>query len=72
MESDVIPALIVGDKQLIVTLCETISDKALDRGAQPGLTNSYQLTLEYLVAKMVDPGEDFSADMKPVLRIDDF
>ena len=30
------------------------------------------MTLEYFVAKLVDPGEDFDADMKPVLRIDDF
>ena len=34
--------------------------------------SSYQLTLEYFVAKMVDPGEDFPVDMKPVLKIDEF
>ena len=68
VESEVIPALIIGDKSFIVSLCETIASKAmLEKGS-----NSYQLTLEYLVAKMVDPGEDFPADMKPVLRIDEF
>ena len=41
VESDVIPALIVGDKRLIVALCETIADKALDRNAQSGSSNSY-------------------------------
>ena len=29
VESDVIPGLIVGEKSLIVSICETIADKAL-------------------------------------------
>ena len=36
------------------------------------MAKSYQLTLEYFIQKMVDPGEEFAQDMKPVLRIDDF
>ena len=66
VESDVIPALIIGDKSFIVTLCETIAEKAHQGN------NSYQLTLEYFVAKMIDPGEDFPVEMKPVLKIDEF
>ena len=65
VESDVIPALIIGEKSFIVSLAETIATKAYE-------ASSYQLTLQYFIAKMVDPGEDFAADMKPVLRIDDF
>lgn len=65
VESDVIPALIFGDKTLIVSLCQSIAERALT-------SHSYKLTLEYFVAKMVDPGEDFDADTKPVLRVDDF
>ena len=74
VESDVIPALIVGDKQFIITLCEAINEKALSRSESASglVANSYQLTLEYFIAKMVDPGEDFAEDMKPVLRIQDF
>lgn len=60
-----IPALIFGDKTLIVSLCELISHKALTN-------HSYKLTFEYLIAKLVDPGEDFDADVKPVLRVDEF
>lgn len=65
VESDVVPALIVGDKELTVTLTEALASKALT-------SNSYKLTLEYFVAKMVDPGEDFAEDMKPVLKVDEF
>lgn len=32
----------------------------------------YMYTIEYLLKKMIDPGEDFSAEEKPVLKIDDF
>ena len=73
VESDVIPALIIGDKAFIVSLCETIASKATASDAANVIAaGSYQLTLQYFIAKMVDPGEDFPADMKPVLRIDDF
>ena len=65
VESDVIPALIFGEKTLIVSLCDLIATRALT-------SHSHKLTLEYFVAKMVDPGEDFEADLKPVLRVDDF
>ena len=65
VESDVMPALIVGDKDLIVTLNETLASKALT-------SNSHKLTLEYFIAKLVDPGEDFAEDMKPVLKTDEF
>jgi hypothetical protein len=42
-----------------------MADKAQDNG-------SYLYTLEYLVKKMIDPGEEFSNEEKPVLKIDDF
>lgn len=71
VESDVVPGLIVGEKSLVVDICETIAAKALS-GDEGDLANSYQLTLEYFIQKMVDPGEEFAEDMKPVLRIDDF
>ncbi len=29
-------------------------------------------TLRYLAVKMVDPGEQFPSDVKPVLKIDNF
>ena len=56
----------------MVTLCQALAEKALQQSGAAVFTNSYQLTLEYFIAKMVDPGEDFPEDMKPVLRIDDF
>jgi len=65
VESDVIPALIFGDKTLVVSLCELIANRALT-------SHSYKLTLEYFVAKMVDPGENFDAELKPVLKIEGF
>ena len=70
VESEMIPALIFGEKSLIVTLCEYLAQQALHNDAS--ISQSFQLTLEYFVAKMVDPGDDFAEDMKPVLRIDDF
>ena len=33
---------------------------------------SYMHTLDYVVAKMSDPGEDFPAEFKPVLKVDEF
>ena len=33
---------------------------------------SYVYTLEYLLKKMIDPGEEFGSDEKPVLKIDEF
>ena len=29
-------------------------------------------TLDYVVAKMSDPGEDFPSEFKPVLKVDEF
>lgn len=68
VESDVVPGIIVGDRSMIVNLCQTVANEAL----AGDVTNSYQLTLEYFVQKLVDPGEEFPADMKPVLKIDEF
>ncbi len=28
--------------------------------------------MEYLLKKMIDPGEDFPAEEKPILRVDEF
>ena len=33
---------------------------------------SYMHTLEFVVGKMSDPGEDFPPEFKPVLKIDEF
>lgn len=32
----------------------------------------YVYTIEFLMKKMIDPGEDFPADEKPVLKISEF
>ena len=71
VESDVLPALLVGDKALLVSLCETIADKVVAAESRD-TAFSNQLTLEYLMQKVVDPGEDFPAECKPVLKIDEF
>ena len=36
------------------------------------LNIDYAYSLEYVIKKMVDPGEDFPVEEKPVLKIDDF
>jgi hypothetical protein len=33
---------------------------------------SYMHTLEFVVKKMSDPGDDFPPEFKPVLKIDEF
>lgn len=32
----------------------------------------YVYTLEFFVKKMIDPGEDFPSDEKPILKVDEF
>lgn len=69
VETEVIPALIVkaqeGESDLIIEICKEIAQRAA--------TNESNLyTLEFLVQKMVDPGEDYPVDQKPILKIDDF
>lgn len=34
--------------------------------------SDYIYTLESLIKKLIDPGEDYPADEKPVLRVDEF
>ena len=40
------------------------------RAKKSSSTLSYMHTLEYLIAKMSDPGDDFPVDFKPVLKVD--
>ena len=40
--------------------------------ARAKLNIDYAYSLEYVIKKMVDPGEDFPVEEKPVLKIDDF
>ena len=71
VETDVVPSLINGDKQMLIRLCKELSDKAqsaVDRNSQ----NSNLLSLQYLSEKLVDPGEEFPIEMKPVLKIAEF
>ena len=42
------------------------------RAKKSSSTLSYMHTLEYLIAKMSDPGDDFPVDFKPVLKVDQF
>ena len=35
-------------------------------------SSDYVFTIEFLLKKMIDPGEDFPADEKPVLKVDEF
>lgn len=46
-------------------MCEHMSELAQTR-------IDYVYTVDYLVKKMIDPGEDFPAAEKPVLKVDEF
>lgn len=41
-------------------------------GKKGTVNTEYGYSLEYLIKKMIDPGEDFPVEEKPVLKIDDF
>lgn len=79
VETEVMPALIAfaaqGDhdeNSFVVQLCAEMARRAglLQGSAEAAI--SYEHTLEFLVSKMSDPGEDFPAEFKPVLKVDEF
>ena len=70
VETEVIPAIIVfaqedSKAEFVAQLCEEIATRAQE-------SQSYMYTLEYLIEKLIDPGEDYPMDMKPVIKTDDF
>ena len=69
VDTEVIPALIYqaqnGNQGFILDIIKFMGEQA------KSLTD-YVYTLEYFVKKMIDPGEDFPADEKPVLKVDEF
>lgn len=72
VETDVVPALICLAKietkvPLIIHVCKELANRACSENDVGQIR-----TLEYLIQVLVDPGEDFPADEKPVVRIDDF
>ena len=69
VDTEVIPTLInqaqTGNSQLIVQVIAYMAEKAVKN-------LDYVYSIEQLVQKMIDPGEDFPVEEKPVLKIDDF
>jgi hypothetical protein len=69
LETEIIPAILIsvkqGNKSLIIRLIEFFKEKITD------VNDSCLSTLEDLIQKLVDPGEDFGFD-EPLLKVDDF
>ena len=69
LETEIIPAILIsvkqGNKNLIIRLIEFFKEKITD------VNDSCLSTLEDLIQKLVDPGEDFGFD-EPLLKVDDF
>eukprot|EP00347_Sterkiella_histriomuscorum_P012612 403367900 len=69
VDTEVIPVLIYqtqnGNEKLVLQICNYMSDQAHSRV-------DYVYTLENLIKRLIDPGEDYPADEKPVLKIADF
>jgi len=81
VETEVMPAVIAfaaenheGENSFVVQLCAEMARRAGVNTASQNMeaTLSYMHTLEFLVSKMSDPGEDFPPEFKPVLKIDEF
>ena len=70
-ESDVIPTLMNADKELLINLCSILAKNACE-SQDVTTSTSWQLTFEYFVSRLVDPGEEFPIEMKPILKIDEF
>jgi hypothetical protein len=70
LEIEVVPALIVtvqnGQKDLVMQLIESFKTKVTDSN------DSCLSTLENLVSKMVNPGDDFQKSGEALLQVDDF
>ena len=69
VDIEVIPVLInqasEGNVELIYAIIGYISDHAKE-------SMDFVYSLEYLIKKLIDPGEDYPADEKPVLIVDEF
>lgn len=69
LETEIIPAIIIsiksGNKDLLIRLVEFFKNKITEGN------DSCLSTLENLINKVVDPGEDFGYD-EPLLKVDDF
>ena len=70
IETEIIPALIIsaknGNKELIINLIKSFKQKITDDN------DSCLRTLENLVQKMVNPGEEFGFSDEALLKVDDF
>lgn len=69
VETEIVPTLVnqaqQGNTQFIINIVKFMVDK-LPHNPE------YLYTVEYFLKKMIDPGEDYAAEDKPVLKIDDF
>lgn len=69
MDTEVIPVLInqaqSGNTGLIMEIFKYMRERANE-----GM--DYVHSIDYFLKKMIDPGEDYPADEKPMLKIDDF
>ena len=69
VDTEVIPALInqaqSGNIKLIMEIFNYMRERAREQ-------MDYIHSIDYFIKKMIDPGEDYPADEKPLLRIDDF
>ena len=69
LETEIIPAIIIsvkqGSKKLILRLIESFKEQIT------AANDSCLSTLENLIHKLVDPGEEFGFD-EPLLKVDDF
>lgn len=69
VDTEVMPALIYqvqnGNEKLVLQICNYMSENAKHR-------TDYVYTLENLIKLLIDPGQEYPADEKPVLRVDEF
>ena len=69
LDTEIVPAIILsasqGNKQLVFDIVHTFSQKVTDAN------DSCLSTLDELLQRLVDPGEQFGFD-EPILKVDDF
>lgn len=69
VDTELIPVLInqvqEGNSKLVLDIVQYMSNQAQTKA-------DYIYSLEQFIKKMIDPGEDFPVEEKPVLKIDDF
>lgn len=69
VETEVVSTLVYQAEENGTEILMSILKHMIDQvHSQP----NYIFTIEYFIKKLIDPGEDFSSDQKPVLKIDDF